>query len=128
MGLDGESDVAELQAFCKTHVLFVKTAAHAKLFPRCSVLVHHGGTGTTMAGLRPGRPTVVTPILYDQFDNGHLVSSICGCGVMTEHFSKLQPEILSEAIRKCLRDEGKQQKAIEWSEKLLKQDPIRNVK
>ena len=42
------------------NVLFMKTAPHEMLFPRCSVLVHHGGSGTTMAALRSGIPSVVT--------------------------------------------------------------------
>ena len=30
------------------------------------VLVHHGGAGTTAAGLRAGKPTVVVPFFADQ--------------------------------------------------------------
>ena len=36
------------------------------LFPRCSVVVHHGSTGTTAAALRAGRPSVVLPQIESQ--------------------------------------------------------------
>ena len=36
------------------------------LFPRCSVLVHHGGAGTAHLAARSGRPSVVVPQIADQ--------------------------------------------------------------
>jgi len=37
------------------------------LFPRCAVIVHHGGSGTTQAALLAGRPSVVVAHVADQF-------------------------------------------------------------
>ena len=42
-------------------VLLIGSAPHDKLFPMCSAVVHHGGAGTTAAGLRAGKPTVIVP-------------------------------------------------------------------
>lgn len=39
---------------------------HDWLFPRVSAVVHHGGAGTTAAGLRNGKPTLVVPFGGDQ--------------------------------------------------------------
>ncbi len=39
---------------------------HDWLFPRVAAVVHHGGAGTTAAGLRAGVPTVVVPFFGDQ--------------------------------------------------------------
>ena len=36
------------------------------LFPKMAAVVHHGGAGTTAAGLRAGVPSVLTPLIYDQ--------------------------------------------------------------
>lgn len=47
-------------------VLMVEGAPHDLLFPRCSAVVHHGGAGSTAAGLRAGRPSLVVPFLGDQ--------------------------------------------------------------
>ncbi len=37
------------------------------VFPRCSVIVHHGGAGTTQSALRAGRPSVIVAHVSDQF-------------------------------------------------------------
>ncbi len=39
---------------------------HSSLMPRVSVVVHHGGAGTTHAALASGRPAMVVPHLGDQ--------------------------------------------------------------
>lgn len=44
----------------------IESAPHDALFPRCAAVVHHGGAGTTAAGLRAGRPTVICPFFGDQ--------------------------------------------------------------
>ena len=49
---------------------------HDWLFPRVAAVVHHGGAGTTAAGLRAGIPTVVVPILADQFFWGARVRAL----------------------------------------------------
>ena len=37
----------------------VGAANHATIFPACRAVVHHGGAGTTAAGLRAGLPTLI---------------------------------------------------------------------
>jgi UDP:flavonoid glycosyltransferase YjiC (YdhE family) len=39
---------------------------HAAIFPACRAVVHHGGAGTTAAGLRAGVPTLILWMLGDQ--------------------------------------------------------------
>ena len=41
------------------HVKVVSAVNYAAVFPRCRAVVHHGGAGTTAAGLRAGVPTLV---------------------------------------------------------------------
>ncbi len=41
------------------HVEVVGEVNHASVFPACRAVVHHGGAGTTAAGLRAGVPAVV---------------------------------------------------------------------
>jgi sterol 3beta-glucosyltransferase len=40
---------------------------HDWLFPRTSVVIHHGGSGTTHSAARAGTPSVVVPFAGDQF-------------------------------------------------------------
>lgn len=42
---------------------------HDQLLPACDAVVHHGGAGTSMAGLDHGLPQLVLPQLGDQFAN-----------------------------------------------------------
>ena len=41
------------------HVKVVGTMNYATVFPSCRAVVHHGGAGTTAAGLRAGVPTLI---------------------------------------------------------------------
>ena len=61
-------------------VLAMRNAPFHQLFPRCAVVVHAGGVGTTALALRAGVPQVVVPFSHDQFDNGNRVQRM-GCGV-----------------------------------------------
>ncbi|WP_333893045.1 glycosyltransferase [Mycolicibacterium gadium] len=47
-------------------VKVVGTMNYAAAFPSCRAVVHHGGVGTTAAGLRAGVPTLVLPTWADQ--------------------------------------------------------------
>jgi UDP:flavonoid glycosyltransferase YjiC (YdhE family) len=48
------SRVAKLE-----HVKVVRAVNYAAIFPACRALVHHGGAGTTAAGLRAGVPALI---------------------------------------------------------------------
>lgn len=50
-------------------VIAVNYAPFEALLPRASVMVHHGGVGTTSQGLRAGVPTLIVPFAFDQPDN-----------------------------------------------------------
>jgi sterol 3beta-glucosyltransferase len=47
-------------------VLHLAAAPHSWLLPRCKAVIHHGGAGTTAAGLRAGIPNLVIPHAVDQ--------------------------------------------------------------
>ena len=46
------------------HVSFLD---HRLVFPRCALVVHHGGAGTTQSTLQAGVPSIVIPHVSDQF-------------------------------------------------------------
>ncbi len=50
------------------NLLVVASAPYAQLFPAASAVVHHGGFGTCAEALRAGKPSLVTPFAFDQFD------------------------------------------------------------
>lgn len=47
-------------------VKVVREVNHSTVFPRCRAVVHHGGAGTTAAGLRAGVPTLILWVTSDQ--------------------------------------------------------------
>jgi UDP:flavonoid glycosyltransferase YjiC (YdhE family) len=48
------------------HLKVVSAVNHAAVFPACRAVVHHGGAGTTAAGLRAGVPTLILWTHTDQ--------------------------------------------------------------
>ncbi|MCX6065831.1 MAG: glycosyltransferase [Chloroflexi bacterium] len=85
-------------------IYLLESAPHAWLFPRMAVVVHHGGAGTTAAGLRAGVPSIVIPHGNDQFAWAQRVYEL---GVAARPISrkKLTAENLAEAIRFVLKSE-----------------------
>mmetsp|Transcript_28968 Transcript_28968/g.67409 ORF Transcript_28968/g.67409 Transcript_28968/m.67409 type:complete len:505 (+) Transcript_28968:183-1697(+) len=121
--LDGEP---ELQRYAKDNVLFVDTAAHEALFPHCSLLVHHGGMGTTAAAYRSGVPQVVTPVFLDQFVNADMVTKT-GVGFGLPQFQKCSAEAVCKAVQSCLSDASFSQNAQEKAAQMRAEDGVANA-
>jgi sterol 3beta-glucosyltransferase len=83
------------------HVFMIQEAPHDWLFPCVSAVVHHGGAGTTAAGLRAGKPTVICPFFGDQPFWGQRVHAL-GIGPKQIPQKQLTAENLAEAIREAL--------------------------
>jgi MGT family glycosyltransferase len=50
-------------------MIAIDYAPYETLLPRASVVIHHGGVGTTAQGLLAGVPTLIVPFAFDQSDN-----------------------------------------------------------
>jgi sterol 3beta-glucosyltransferase len=77
-------------------------APHDWLFPRVAAVVHHGGAGTTAAGLRAGRPTVICPFFGDQPFWGRRVHEL-GAGAAPIPQKRLTADGLAAALRYVTR-------------------------
>src|SRR5262245_56088564 len=84
------------------HVHLVDEVPHDWLFPRCGAVCHHGGAGTTAAGLRYGLPTIIVPFFGDQHFWGAIVSE-AGAGPPPVPIGALTAATLAEAIAFALR-------------------------
>lgn len=94
----GVWDVAEVPN--DAHVKLVGAVNHAKVFPVCRAVVHHGGAGTTAAGVRAGIPTVV---LWVGADQPVWAAQIKRLKVGTaQRFSKTNSASLTKALRTVL--------------------------
>ena len=94
-------------------VLEVESAPHERLFPRASVTVHHGGVGTTGQALRSGRPMLVVPHAFDQFDNAARVQRL---GVsITIAARAYRADRVAAALERLLAEPGYARRAEEAS-------------
>ena len=78
-------------------VLIVDAVPHDWLLPRCKAVVHHGGAGTTAAGLRAGIPNLVVSSAADQPFWGKRVYAI-GAGPRPIPVRRLTVNRLSTAL------------------------------
>ena len=93
------------------------------LFPRVAAIVHHGGAGTTAAGLRAGVPSVVIPFFGDQPFWGQRIAEL-GVGPAPIPRRKLTVERLAQAIQKAVTDQAMRQRAANLGSKIQAEDGI----
>jgi vancomycin aglycone glucosyltransferase len=79
--------------------------AHAPLFARCAVVVHHGGSGTTATAARAGVPQLVVPHWLDQYNWAYRVH-LLGVGPRPLFRHRLSAEQLGGALAATLSDEA----------------------
>lgn len=100
-----QSGWAGIEIAGQDDILTIGAAPHTWLMTKVAAVVHHGGAGTTAAGLRAGVPTVTTPIYADQPLWGRRVAEL-GVGPAPVPFRKLNADRLGEAIRAAVTDRG----------------------
>ncbi|ENH66081.1 Sterol 3-beta-glucosyltransferase [Fusarium oxysporum f. sp. cubense race 1] len=89
------------------NLYLIGNCPHDWLFQRVSVVVHHGGAGTTAAGIAAGRPTVVVPFFGDQPFWGQMIAR-AGAGPTPIPFKKMTAESLAASILFALNPEVKE--------------------
>ncbi|HEU4325147.1 MAG TPA: glycosyltransferase [Roseiflexaceae bacterium] len=92
----GGLDAADLPP----NVRMIDGAPHDWLFPRTAAVVHHGGAGTTAAGLRAGVPSVIVPFFVDQPFWAERVAAL-GVGPTPIPRARLTAESLARAIEQA---------------------------
>lgn len=70
---------------------------HDWLFPRCSLVVHHGGAGTAHAAARSGVPSVVIPFAGDQFFWGRRMEEL-GIAAVCPDATRLDGAMLAQLL------------------------------
>ncbi|KAJ9231410.1 CAZyme family GT1 [Paecilomyces variotii] len=97
----GWSNLGSEETELPDNVFFLDKCPHDWLFQHVSCVVHHGGAGTTAAGLLLGRPTVIIPFFGDQPFWGSIVEK-AGAGPPPVPYRRLTSERLAAAIMKAL--------------------------
>lgn len=93
------------------------------LFPRMRVVVHHGGAGTTGAGLRAGVPNVVIPFFGDQHFWGWRVADLKAGPKPIPH-RRLSAERLAAALQRCVADSQVRTRAATLGEQLRRENGV----
>ena len=85
------------------HVRIVRSVNHATVFPQCRAVVHHGGAGTTSAGLRAGVPAL---ILWIGAEQPLWAKQIDALGVGTyQRFSEATTDSIRAGLRTVLEQQ-----------------------
>lgn len=102
-------------------VFVVSDVPHDWLFPRVDAVVHHGGSGTTAAGLRAGRPTLICPVLGDQPFWGRRVHEL-GAGPEPLPLRRATPDLLAKRLRELISREEYAASAGSIGEQIVHED------
>lgn len=86
-------------------IFMLGNVPHDWLFKHVSCVVHHGGAGTTAAGIAAGRPTVVVPFFGDQPFWGAMIAR-AGAGPDPIPYKQLTVDKLVNAINFCRKPES----------------------
>jgi len=104
-------------------VFYLDYAPHDWLFPRMAAVVHHGGAGTTGAGLCAGVPNIITPFALDQYAWADLVVK-SGIGPHAGAVKKLTTEKLARAIDMAVNDAPMRARAAALGEKIRAENGV----
>ena len=104
-------------------IFALDSVPHAWLFPRMAAVVHHGGAGTTAAGLRAGVPSILVPHLGDQPFWAKKVTEL-GVGPQPIPRRKLTSERLAAAITTATSDQNMQANAAALGERIRAEDGV----
>ncbi len=119
--LSGWAGLGEMQL--PQTVLQLPNCPHSWLFPKMAAVVHHGGAGTTAAGLRAGVPSILVPHFADQPFWGQRVAAL-GVGPKAITRPKLTAHKLADAIDTAVSNQTMRQKAAALGEKIRAEDGI----
>jgi hypothetical protein len=96
------------------NVHLTRWVPQADAFAEASLVVCHGGSGTTLGALAAGLPLIIVPLFADQPPNAERVAEV-GAGLVVEPLregpstalpSSIDPEALSQAILTGLQDQA----------------------
>ena len=102
------------------NMIAVDYVPYQSLMPRASVVVHHGGVGTTSHGLLAGVPTLIVPFAFDQSDNAAHARRLGGS--RTVYRNKYRAPRVANELSKLLHDRAYAQRAREVSAQLKQEN------
>ena len=108
------------------HVLSIASVPHSWLFNKVAAVVHHGGAGTTAAGLQAGVPSLVIPFFGDQGFWGERVAQ-AGVGPSPIPRKVLTAERLAQGIQTMISNAEMRTRAAELGKRIRAEDGVGNA-
>ena len=107
-------------------VFKVNRAPYKKVFPRCALVVHHGGAGTTQSALLAGIPTIIVAHVADQFFWGSELERLKVAG-RTLHRKNLSYKRLANEVRNVMNQTELGANSKRLGEKMASEDGVRSA-
>jgi hypothetical protein len=118
----GWTKYGEENSLLSENVMVVGAMPHDWLFKNVCGVIHHGGAGTTSAGLRSGNPTFICPFFGDQHFWAEMVNR-AGAGPGGCPIGQLTTAILTDAFE-TLRDPATIANVAKLQEKMVREDGV----
>lgn len=103
------------------HVYHATDVPHDWLYPRVAAVVHHGGSGTTAAGLRAGIPALVVPFGFDQDLWGQRIA-VNGIGPEPIPCHRLDAAGLADSLKRLVEEPDFRKNAARMSQLVRAED------
>lgn len=103
-------------------VLALPFAPFSSIYPRCAVVIHHGGMGTTAQALRAGTPMLIAPWGFDQFFIGQQVERL-GAGHWIDR-KRTSTARMAELLRRLLEEPRYAEHARALAARIAREDGV----
>lgn len=104
-------------------MLIEENVPHARLFPRVSAVMHHGGAGTTAEGLRAGVPSLIYPGAADQYFWAERIARL-GAGPHPVARGDLTPAGLAKLFLRAATDREMRKRARRIGERIRSENGV----
>ena len=94
-----------------------------KVIPQVDLVISHGGNNTVTETLHFGKPLIVLPLFWDQYENAQRIAEL-GFGVRLNTYGFADAE-LTDAVDKILADTELRSRLAEIGEKIRARDGLR---
>ncbi len=96
-----------------------------RILPLVDLVITHGGNNTTTEALHFGKPMILLPLFWDQYDNAQRMDEL-GFGVRLDTYG-FAPEELTAALDRLLGDDELRAAAVRRGEDIRARDGVRRA-
>ncbi len=100
-----------------------QTLPQTKVIPQVDLVITHGGNNTTTEALHFGKPMVLLPLFWDQYDNAQRMDEL-GFGIRLAPYAFTDEE-LTGAIDRLLADSDLRASMAAMGERIRQRDGLR---